>query len=138
MSILLDTGVLVAAANPQDQNSSRAVEILEEVASGVHGASFMTDYVVDEALTLSWVRTRRSNVVLHLADWLLAPETSRRPGRLLFVDETSFDHAAKLHRRHHKRLSFTDCTSLAIMEEESIARVASFEGGFDGLVEILR
>ena len=137
MSVLLDTGVVVAAANPQDRNAPRAVEILEEVASGLHGAAFMTDYVVDEALTLAWVRTRRSRTVLQLADWLLAREPSRRPGKLLFVEEPAFEVAASLHRRHHARLSFTDCTSLAVMSEHDIVKVASFEGGFDGLVDVL-
>ena len=138
MSVVLDTGVLVAAANPQDRNADRAVGILTEVAEGVHGAAFVTDYVVDEALTLAWVRTRRSDIVLHLADWLLARDEARRPGRLLFVGESSFDDAARLHGRHHARLSFTDCTSLAVMAEHRIEKIATFERGFDGLAEVLR
>lgn len=138
MSLVLDTGVLVAAANPQDRNTDRAVEILTEVAEGVHGAAFVTDYVVDEALTLAWVRTRRPDIVLRLADWLLARDAARRPGRLLFVGEASFQDAARLHRRHHARLSFTDCTSLAVMAEHRIEKIATFERGFDGLAEVLR
>lgn len=138
MSVLLDTSVLAAAANPEDQNEGRAVEILREIASGVHGAPFLTDYVVDEALTLAWVRTRRSTVVLHLADWLISPEPSRRPGRLVFLGEDAFWEAARLHRRHHARLSFTDCTSLAVMNALRIDRIVTFEAGFDGLVDVLR
>lgn len=138
MSVLLDTSVLVAAANPQDRNGDRAVEILREIASTEHGAPFLTDYVVDEALTLAWVRTRRSKVVLQLADWLLASDPRRRPGQLLFVAEDAFGEAARLHRRHHARLSFTDCTSLAVMTGYRIDQIATFEAGFDGLVGVLR
>ena len=138
MSVLLDTSVLVAAANPQDRNASRAVEIFKEISAGGHGAPFLSDYVVDEALTLTWVRTKRSKVVLQLADWLLAPEPRRRPGRLVFVGDDAFGVAAQLHRRHHARLSFTDCTSLAVMTELRIDQIATFEAGFDGLVGVLR
>jgi predicted nucleic acid-binding protein len=138
MSVLLDTSVLVAAANPQDRNAGRAVEMLNVISSGEHGAPFLTDYVVDEALTLTWVRTKRSKVVLQLADWLLAPETRHRPGRLVFVGDEAFGEAARLHRRHHARLSFTDCTSLAVMTGLRIEQIATFEAGFDGLVSVLR
>ena len=98
----------------------------------------MTDYVVDEALTLAWVRTRRSDAVLRLADWLLAPEPARRPGSLLFTDEPVFEQASNLHRRLHARLSFTDCASLAVMNRREIAKIACLDAGFDGLVDVLR
>ena len=138
MSLLLDTGVLVAAANQQDRFSDRAVAILREVAEGGHGAAFVTDYVVDEALTLAWVRTRRSDVVLDLAGWLLNPSPRHRPGQLVFVGEAAFGEAVRLHRRHHARLSFTDCTSLAVATEREIAKIATSETGFDGFVEVVR
>jgi predicted nucleic acid-binding protein len=31
-------------------------------------------------------------------------------------------------------LSFTDCTSLALVEMRSLKQIMSFDGGFDGLV----
>jgi len=138
MSVLLDTGFVVALAYPDDVNASRAVELSEEVAAGSHGAAFVTDYVVDEALTLVWVRTHSSSAVRRLADLLLADEPENRPGRLIFVGERGFHDAARLHRRMHERLSFTDCTTLSAMAERGITKVATFERGFDGLCDVLR
>src|SRR3990170_8405648 len=138
MSVLLDTSILVAAANPADQNSGRSIEIFEGISEGEYGAPYLTDYVVDEALTLAWVRTKRPKIVLDLADWLLAPGAKRRPGRLVFVGEDAFEVAAALHRRHLARLSFTDCTSLAVVRALHIDRIATFEAGFDGLAGVLR
>ena len=138
MSVLLDTSFVVALAYPDDVNSSRAVELFGEIAGGSHGAGFVTDYVVDEALTLVWVRTRRTPAVRQLADLLLADEPENRPGRLIFVGERGFHEAARLHRRMHERLSFTDCTTLAAMAERGITKVATFERGFDGLCDVLR
>lgn len=138
MSVLLDTGFLLAAAYSDDQNSPRATELLREVVSGQHGAAFVTDYIVDEALALVWVRTHRSDLVRYLADLLLARDPRNRPGRLLFVGEPAFHEAARLHRNLHERLSFTDCTSVAAMAEHHIGSIVTFDAGFDGVCEVLR
>lgn len=138
MSVLLDTGFVLALSYTDDTNSSRATDLFEEVTAGEHGAAFVTDYVVDEVLTLIWVRTRRSVAVRQLADLLLAKKPEERPGRLVFVGDAAFHEAARLYLRMHERLSFTDCTSLAAMGELRITKVATFERGFDGLCEVLR
>ena len=138
MSVVLDTGFVVALAYPDDANSVRAADLFGEIAEGRHGAAFVTDYVVDEALTLVWVRTHRSPVVAQLPDLLLAAKPEDRPGRPIFVGEAAFREAARLHRQMHARLSFTDCTTLAAMEERGITKVATFERGFDGLCDVLR
>jgi predicted nucleic acid-binding protein len=138
MSILLDTSFVVAAGYPDDRNSPRATELLREIVTGSFGAAFVTDYVVDEALTLVWARTRRSGLVRHMADFLLAPDPCDRPGRLVFVGEAAFHEAARQHRNRHDRLSFTDCTSLAVMAEHGISAIATFDRGFEGLSEVVR
>ena len=137
MSVLLDTSFVVALAFTDDRDSARATALFEEIAEGRHGAGFVTDFVVNEALTLAWVRSRRSRVVSDLAGLLLAPDPADRPGRLLFVGERAFHEAARLHRRHHATLSFTDCTHLAVMAERGLTKIATFESGFEGFAEVL-
>jgi predicted nucleic acid-binding protein len=52
------------------------------------------------------------------------------------VSEDAFNAAWELFKSLKERfLSFTDCTSLAFMEKNGIERIASFDSGFDGLVE---
>jgi hypothetical protein len=137
VSVLLDTSFVLALAVDDDKYSERAAALFEEIADGRHGAAFTTDFVVDEALTLAWVRTRRSRVVRDVADLLLAPKPADRPGRLLFVGESAFHDASRRHRRHHAALSFTDCTHLAVMAEHGLTKIATFEKGFEGFAEIL-
>jgi len=138
VSVLLDTSFVAALKHPDDRNSARATELYASIVEGEEGAAFITDYIVDEALTLLWVRTKRSDLVLSMADFLLAADPTERPARLLHVGEESFDETARLHRRHHTRLSFTDCSSLAVMAGHDIGKIATFEGGFSGLCEVLQ
>ena len=137
MSVLLDTSFVVALAFTDDKDSTRAAELFVEIVEGAHGTAFLTDFVVDEALTLAWVRSRRSRVVEDLAHLVLAPDPADRPGRLVFVGERAFHEAARLHRRHHAALSFTDCTHLAVMAERGLTKIATFESGFEGFADVL-
>jgi predicted nucleic acid-binding protein len=51
------------------------------------------------------------------------------------ADPDAFGKAIFLFRRHFgRRLSFTDCTTLAVAELNGVNFVASFDRGFDGLV----
>jgi predicted nucleic acid-binding protein len=51
------------------------------------------------------------------------------------VGPDHFAEALGLLRRHReRRLSFTDCTSMAVMAAAGIAAIATFDKGFDGLV----
>ncbi len=136
MSVLLDTSYLMALHNRRDPLRPRALEIAEDLASSVHGESYFTDYIVDELMTLAWRRTKRTDVVQRLHDEVLS-RSGVSPGNLLFVGEEEFRAAASLHRRLHSRLSFTDCSILAVARAEKIPKVASFDDGFDGHIERL-
>ncbi|MCZ7362470.1 MAG: hypothetical protein O8C58_03915 [Candidatus Methanoperedens sp.] len=37
----------------------------------------------------------------------------------------------------NKKLSFTDCTTIELMNDRDIEYLASFDGGFDGIVQRL-
>jgi len=52
---------------------------------------------------------------------------------IIFVDRVIFNKAWKYFQRY-KELSFTDCTSLALIEEYEIDYIASFDSDFDGIV----
>lgn len=54
----------------------------------------------------------------------------------LRVSEDIFQAAwGKFRSLGNRPLSFTDCTSLALMEKNGIESIASFDPGFDGLVK---
>ncbi len=51
------------------------------------------------------------------------------------IHSARFVGALDLYRRHFDRgLSFTDCTTIAVMDELGMRDLATFDGGFEGLV----
>lgn len=136
MTILLDTDVLISFINRREGKHAQAAELMRQILEGRWGAPAITDYVLDEALTLLKVRgapPEAADRLLKLAFEATAPgRTSPLP--LVRVTDAAFARAIPLFRRHFRRgLSFTDCTILAVMAERGIEPLASFDRGFDGL-----
>jgi predicted nucleic acid-binding protein len=53
----------------------------------------------------------------------------------VWVGEASFKAAwKKFNMLKDKPLSFTDCTSIAVIESSGIKQIMSFDSGFDGLI----
>ena len=135
MSIFIDTGVWVAFVNPADVHHADAVEILSDVARRRWGDAFTSDYVMDEAVTLAFRRTNRSDLAIHLGRLILG---SANPGRIvgvLYVTPRLFLRSwAGFTRLAARGLSFTDCTSLEFIRIERLGSIASFDRDFEGLV----
>ena len=136
MTVLVDTDVLVSFINRSESRHRQAAALMRRAWEGAWGAPITTDFVLDEALTLLMARGAR----LELADRLLrmaleplAPGASSLLS-IVRVSDRAFAAAIPLFRRHFRRgLSFTDCTSLAVIAERGVDQVASFDRGFDGL-----
>jgi len=59
--------------------------------------------------------------------------------KLLFVDKEVLDKGWKIFVKFaSKKLSFTDCTTIELMKSRDIEYLASFDGGFDGIVQRLK
>jgi len=131
MAVFLDTSVLVAARNVDDKNHAGAKELMKSVLRGEHGEIYTSDYVVDEAVTLMLRRTKRIELAINIGEYVLRSPRIRK----LRVSEDVFDAAWEKFKSLGKPMSFTDCTSLALVEKGGIKSIASFDSGFDGLVE---
>jgi len=131
--IFIDTGVFVAYVNKRDINHERAVEILEDVMRGKYGRAYTSDYVFDEAVTFALLKTKDVRKALNVGRLILGDDVLPRFLEILFVDRVIFNKAWKYFRRY-KGLSFTDCISIALIEEYEIDYIASFDSDFDGIV----
>ena len=132
MSVFVDTGIFVAAINIADENHGRAKELMERAMKGEFGAIYTSDYVVDEAVTATLARTKKFGAAVEVGEYILGSPRIKK----LRVSGDVFDAAWERFKSLGKRpISFTDCTSLALMEKSGIERIASFDSGFDGLVE---
>ena len=136
MSVFIDTGIFVAFHNTRDTNHEGAKELVERALSGEFGLLYSSDYVFDESVTVALVRTGRPPVAVDVGRMILG-ELERIPPFLLMlkVDENTFKGSWKLFLKHAERgLSFTDCTSIALMKSRGIENIMSFDDHFDGIV----
>ena len=80
--------------------------------------------MVNEAVTATLVRTKRHNLAVDLGRYILeSPRITK-----VRVEEDCFLKAwEKFKAFRDKPLSFTDCTSLALIENSRIKRIMSFD-----------
>lgn len=120
--IFVDTGAWFAAIVPTDPNYKRAVEWLGNNDEPL----FITDYIVDETLTL--LRARGENTrALNVGDAFFAGELAR----VYHLSEQDLTEAYKVFRDYEdKEWSFTDCTSKIVMENFGITTAFAFDRHF--------
>ncbi len=125
--IFLDTSILVAYIVNKDSNHNKAVSLVGEIVSGKYGSAVTSDYVFDETVTVVLVRSK-------------SPESAITSGRLiresisvLSVSERVFENSWELFKNQKTtKFSFTDCTILALISENHIDRLATFDKEFKG------
>src|SRR5574341_224660 len=133
--LFVDTSAFLALANEKDKNNIAAMLFLEEIKNGKAGIRkiITSDYIIDETLT----RIRYSVGHREAVEWgkdILESNVVE----MLDVDKEIFELAWKLFETYDdKKLSFTDCTSFAIMKKKGIEKVFSFDGDFERMGFVL-
>lgn len=74
MSVFLDSSAIVAYYNKRDQHHERAIEILTEVFNEKYGLIYTSDYILDESVTVAWMRTKSKDIAINLGERLLFSE----------------------------------------------------------------
>ncbi len=132
MSIFLDTGILVAIRNADDKKHKRSKKLMEKALEKDFGTIYTSDYIIDEATTLALVRTNNSNLAKDVGKYVI--NTPRI--RILQVTRKIYQATwEKFKNLSEEGLSFTDCSTLCLIEENRIDKVMSYDSGFDGLIE---
>ena len=133
MTVLIDAGIFIAFHNTKDVNHKRALALTREIAKGKHGTAFTTDYIFDEAVTTALVRTGKHDIAVELGNHILGQNV--KFVNMIQVDLTSFSQAWKLFTKYiDKKLSFTDCVSIAVIDNFGLNKIVSFDKDFDGIV----
>jgi hypothetical protein len=114
------------------QSCSQFVWRYEDVLRAEFGIIHTSDRVLDEAIITALARTRNHQITVNTGGYILSsPRIETLP-----VSQEDFNRAwSRFQTIHDKFLSFTDCTSLALMERRGIERIISFDSGFDGLAK---
>ena len=132
MAVFIDTGIFIALHNSEDQYHQRSKELIKNALTGKMGRMYTSDYIIGEAVTTALARTRKHNLAVDMGKFIIeSPRIIK-----LIVEQDTFTAAwAKFKTFNDKALSFTDCTSLAILEKYGIKQIISFDCGFDGLTQ---
>lgn len=135
MSVFLDTGFFVAFHNSRDVNHHRAMELMEKLLRGGHGSIFTSDYIFDEAVTVALIRTGRHDLAVDLGNLILGLDNPKFV-TMLPVEEGVYEDSWGIFMNYSKRgLSFTDCSSIALMRKLGIEAMVSFDRDFDGILK---
>jgi len=130
MAVFIDTNILAAAKLKRDVDHKRANTLLHDAFYGEFGHIFTSDYVFDETITLLLMRTKKYQLVREYGNSILTSSIIE----IIKVNDKIFEIAWDLFGSiQDKLLSFTDFTTIAIVEELKINKIMSFDKHFDGL-----
>lgn len=134
--LFLDTGVFVALVHKGDKQHQPARRLLDQIADGAFSGVYTSDYVLAEAWNFIRMKIRRQEAAETVSR--LAFGRSNAPPlvtEILRVHGHRFAAALARYREEFERgLSFTDWTSVVLMDEARIGTIATFDRGFTGLV----
>jgi hypothetical protein len=135
MTLLVDTGVLYADHDTDASRHETASDALEAVYDGEFGTPYVSDYIYDEAVTLTLVRGASHTAAMRLGRKLRGVDPYPQAYDLLHVSGAAFDDAVDIFEAYDDQaLSFTDTTTITLVERHGIDGVLSFDDDFDGLV----
>ncbi|MXR50407.1 PIN domain-containing protein [Halovenus sp. WSH3] len=134
MTVPVDTGVLYADHDTDPTRHGAASAALEAVYNGEYGLPYMTEYIYDEAVTLTLTRGSFGPAE-RLGKRLRGADPFPQTYEMLSVSAAAFSDAVDVFERDDdQRLSFTDATTIALCERHAIDAVLSFDDDFDGIV----
>jgi len=122
LSVFIDSCVFVAYYNRRDTHHKAAVELIEKGVAGDFGELYTSDYVFDETVTVTLVKAGLKAAV-ELGGYMLDSELE-----LLEVDKDAFTAAWEMFKT--LKMSFTDCTNVAVMRLHGIEEILTFDRGF--------
>lgn len=135
MTVVVDTGVLYADHDTDASRHDSASAALESVYDGEYGQPIVSDYIYDEAVTLTRNRSGSFSAAHELANRIRGVDPFPRVYELLHVSAAVFADANEVFERYEDQdLSFTDATTIALLERQDIDAVMTFDDDFDGLV----
>ena len=126
MAIFIDASVLVAFANEDDIHNKKAIKIINSVVLNEYGQALTTDYIFDEAVSVTLRKSNKKNAK-ELGNYVLNSEIY-----IAKVDTLIFQEAWRLFEKLED-FSFTDCTIIAFMKTFDIKNLATFDKEFKKL-----
>ena len=123
--ILLDSSFLVAIEVEKDENHQKAKKIMDEIINGNFGETLISDYIFDETVTVTFLKTK------DLKKTVFVGENLRFSAKIIKIDSNLFNNAWKIFKEQkNTKFSFTDCTSISLLKNRKIKNIATFDKDF--------
>ncbi len=135
MTILVDTGVLYVDHNKDASRHEAASAALESVYDGDFGHPYVSDYIYDESVILTLMRSNNFSPAKHLGEKLRGAGSYPQVYEMLWVSAAVFADAIEIFEQYDgQALSVTDATTVALCHRHNLDAVMSFDDDFDGIV----
>ena len=129
--IFIDSSLIVADKIENDQHHKEAAKTMNDIATGKYGNPLISDYIFDEILTVIFSRSKKLPIAIETGQEIRNSVEIRR------ITESDFEDAWQIFKNQkNTKLSFTDCTTLALMLKEGIRNIATFDQDFSKIKEI--
>ncbi len=128
MKLFLDTGAFIAREKSDDKYHRAALTTFSDISAGrlPYRRFYTSNFVLNETVTLLLYRSGPTAAKEVLKRMRASPNL-----RILHVTSEVEGRADELFERFaQSRVSYTDCTSKALMEQESIDTAFSFDRDF--------
>lgn len=111
---------------------------MTESLKGIFGKLVVTNYVVDEVLTLAMVRTKSYKYGEKILKVIRSEKDEKKIFYEVTIQNEMITKTEELFKKYClKGLSFTDCSLLAVSEILNVEYLATFSAEFRGLATIL-
>ncbi|VVB89779.1 tRNA(fMet)-specific endonuclease VapC [uncultured archaeon] len=133
--IFVDTSAFLALVNETDKNHIDAAGFIEDIKNGRANVRkiITSDYIIDETLTRIRYSVGHREAVQWGRDILVSKVVEK-----MEVNGEIFGLAWELFEKYKdKKLSFTDCTSFAMMTKYGIKMAFSFDSDFKSMGFVL-
>lgn len=127
----IDTVTLFASFFADEKHHTKAKKIVGAIAEEKVRNVVYSDYVLDELLTLA--RAKKGAAVSNK----ILEEIINSEIKMVKIEQRHLSLAMELFKSYEK-LSFTDCTTVALMLDLGIREIYSFDKGFDSVTKIVR
>ncbi|MFU8867094.1 type II toxin-antitoxin system VapC family toxin [Natronococcus sp.] len=136
MTVFIDTGVFFAQHDVAAARHDAATDAMRAVLTGRFGQPYTSDYVFDEAITLTRTRTGSYEDAWTLGRRILGHGPYPDRIELATITPELFEATLETFERYADHsLSFTDASTIALVEDYNLDAVLSFDDDFDGLVD---
>lgn len=124
-SIFIDSSFWIAVSDSKEKDHNRSLKLLKEFKKN-KSLMVTTNFILDETFTL--IRKRQGVVrVIGFRDVIAKFGRQLQLERITVADEAN---VWKWFERNIDKLSYTDCTSFAVMNRLGIKKAATFDDDF--------